>query len=770
MEVDGGWCRTDATRHGSTAVALDRAWDVGHSADGDELAMAPVPRDGAVGHARFRIEDLSQYAYAGTELPTLQPDDTVVCFEARGDAVTQLLCLELTEGDGSRWKSVVSLGTAWREYRLHVSSFSAYATDTRGEAGDCYHPERGGKMMLGFTRTMVGPGSHTFHLRGLRFRRGAVPPGRIASLRLFPTAAHDPSQWFGKQIVSREALRDISVFGSARRVGGGRLSVFAGQDLLQPAPTAVEGEWTGWSVEGWRAPRRRRKGKPPWFERLMSGGQATALPILHLTHPDGDGATVAALLTHAAGPFAGSVWASFGLDVRHAAAYADRPLRGALTSTVIACTQGVFIHRLRPTFTVRDGRVVMDAVALVQSMAPHPVETTLDVSLTCGTETVRRQSRQQQLDAKQTKPVTLLRGIALAGFDWRTFTLTARCPDLGVATASWEGDLGRALTDIGDFLVTEGLDDGKYSGTSFVDNRGARGLLGAHEITGDPRYLSSALSWGRAMLEEQREDGGYRMGYGITAKGEACYVADGGEIAVGMARLVSYAEGEERRALMASLRRYMGYRDSFRVPEGGIGVGWCLQDYGQRPIVPLDKPTRILAPERNTYTIGCTLAAAYGIAALTGAFADETAAARDADWLMARVKTLHGAFCESFVYAHAFATGEARRRRYADFLAEHFAGAVLQNGGAWWLGGGGRSSLDLNVLAYCQARLEPSPELQAEIARAACAMFSPSSPQALQRLIGHGKLTTNEWIYICFGYLSLVDTLRPMVSMEGFVP
>jgi hypothetical protein len=33
------------------------------------------------------------------------------------------------------------------------------------------------------------------------------------------------------------------------------------------------------------------------------------------------------------------------------------------------------------------------------------------------------------------------------------------------------------------------------------------------------------------MLREQREDGGYRMGYGITAKGEECYVADGGEIA-----------------------------------------------------------------------------------------------------------------------------------------------------------------------------------------------------------------------------------------------
>ena len=767
VEVDGKWCELDATLPDATEIVLHRPWTGGHSADGDELIMAPAPEGQADGCARFHVDDLSLYGYAGTELPELAPRDTVLCFEARGDAGTPLLCLELTEDDGSRWKSVVSLGTAWREYCVHVSSFSAYATDSRGGEGDCYHPERGGKFMVGFTRKMVGPGSHVFHLRRLRLCRGVVPAERIGRLRLFPAAEHDPAEWFGKQVVSRTGLPDISVFREARRVRTDVLTLAAGQDSLGPGGVPAGGDWTGWSVTGWRAPRLRKEGKPPWYERLVSGGPAAPLPVLQLADA---GTTVAAVLTHAAGPFAGSAWASFGLDARHAASYGEGPLRDALVYAIKACTQGVFIHRLRPVFAVRDGKVVMDATAFVQSMSPQGRETTLSVQLDYEGKTVLRQSRTVRLEPKQMTPVILLRGIPLADFGWQAFSLTARCPELGVTTATWELSLRQALAGIGDFLVAEGSDDGKYSGTSFVDNRGARGLLGAYEITGDARYLRSALGWGRAMLDEQREDGGYRMGYGIGPKGEACYVADGGEIAVGIARLVSYAKGDEREAFMESLRRYMGYRDSFRVPGGGIGVGWCLQDYGQRPIVPLDKPTRILAPERNTYTIGCTLAAAYAYAGLTASPVDEEGAERDADWLMARAKTLHGAFCESFVYAHAFATGEVRRRQYAGFLAENFTGPIVEDDKAWWLGGGGRSSLDLNGLAYALAHLEPSPELRAAIATAACAMFSPSSPEALQRLMAHEKLTTNEWIYICFGYLSLVDTIKPMVSMERFVP
>jgi len=80
------------------------------------------------------------------------------------------------------------------------------------------------------------------------------------------------------------------------------------------------------------------------------------------------------------------------------------------------------------------------------------------------------------------------------------------------------------------------------------------------------------------------------MGYGIGTRGESCFVADGGEIALGVARAACYATGEERRRLLASVRAYMGYRDSFRVKGGGVGVGWSATDFSKRPTVRLEKP------------------------------------------------------------------------------------------------------------------------------------------------------------------------------------
>ena len=46
-------------------------------------------------------------------------------------------------------------------------------------------------------------------------------------------------------------------------------------------------------------------------------------------------------------------------------------------------------------------------------------------------------------------------------------------------------------------------------------------------------------------------------------------------------------------------------------------MGWCKRDYGVRPIRPLEKITKIYAPELNLYTIGCTLASATMWAQLT---------------------------------------------------------------------------------------------------------------------------------------------------------
>jgi hypothetical protein len=89
---------------------------------------------------------------------------------------------------------------------------------------------------------------------------------------------------------------------------------------------------------------------------------------------------------------------------------------------------------------------------------------------------------------------------------------------------------------------------------------------------------------------------------------------------------------------------------------------------------------------------------------------------------------------------------------------------------AWWLQGGGRTALNLDGLAYVLHRLGGGPEVRAEMYRALCAMYSPQAPYSIPVVIGKGEFDHDRWIYVNFGTLGLVDVLRPMVSIDGFVP
>ena len=110
----------------------------------------------------------------------------------------------------------------------------------------------------------------------------------------------------------------------------------------------------------------------------------------------------------------------------------------------------------------------------------------------------------------------------------------------------------------------------------------------------------------------------------------------------------------------------MAYRESFRVPTGGIGVGWCLTDCGQQPRVPLQEPTRVLAP-------------------------DDTV-----------------------------------RAQYAANLRERFVDKLAGQENPWWIGSGGRSALNLHVLAYCHERLGRDPRVLTQVAKAVSAICAPS--------------------------------------------
>lgn len=704
---------------------------------------------------------MNSFAYAGTKLPPLTVPDAIFEFEARGDEATARLCVEFHEQDGSRWKRIVPLTPNWTTHRLHLAEFAAYASEGRGGEGDHLDPQRITLFLAGMTHSMNGRGERRFELRNLRFRQAEVPGAQVATTPRFVSRNLSAVRWFGAEHTSEPWLvpSPDSVVGEETAL----------PRLRRPADRhGAEGHWRVWQVGDWAPPPIPRVGgrRPPLERVLAEQHAADSTPLLEAVSPDGESLTCAVLTQHRDGPYAGSRWATFAL-----AGDGELPplVAKIVEETAQALAAGIWMQAPRPSFRVHEGNVLMDVDLPVAN--PSPRAATLTVALRVGQSPPVL--RDIALPARQAaaQRVRLAEGIPAPHLETEGLELTvevraASGPVLG--QRQFILDLPGQLREISDFMVAEAADDAKLHGYSFIDNRGMRALLGAYEIFGDRRYLETALRWGEAMVEEQREDGGYRMGYGITRRGEECYVADGGEIVVAILRLASYSEGEQRERFLASADRFMDYREDFRVPTGGIGVGWCLQDYGQRPIVPLDTPTRIYAPEVNTYTIGCTLAGAYGHAAIRGGTKLERRAETDADWLMPRARRLNGAFIESYIFAHAFATSAERRQLYADYIDQVFLRPTLATPTTWWLAGGGRHALNLDGLAYCLHRLDGGPETRAEIYRALCAMYSPQAPHSIPNVIAAGGLEHDRWIYISFGTLGLVDLLKPMVSIDGW--
>lgn len=526
----------------------------------------------------------------------------------------------------------------------------------------------------------------------------------------------------------------------------------------------LRAEVAGTQVRAWPRFADEEISVARWFgEKHVGASRELAVPCVR------DGARQAyaggSLTLLQSGPFKGGRLAAFNFPKADEAVSGESA--GALAEAARALAAGVWQQAPQPRFRADDGRLVMDVGLSLFNPSASPAE----ITVTLHTGVSEAVTRTVTLPARQRAAFELILATGLDAPRLETTPL-----ELRVETSSSAGpvlgpqrfglDARGQLRAICDFMLSRADEDGRMHGYSFIDNRGARVLAGAYDIFGDRRYLDAAMRWGRTMMAEQRADGGYRMGYGITARGEECYVADSGEIVVGVLRLAAYAEGDVRARLLDSADRYMGYRESFRVQSGGIGVGWCLHDYSQRPVQPLQELARIYAPEKNTYTIGCSLAGAYGHAALRGDPSLKQRAQTDADWLMPRTTRLNGAFIESFMFAHEFAATPERRGVYADYIKEAFVEPALAKPVEWWQHGAGRSALNLDGLVYYLHRIDNRPEIRAEIYRALCAMFSPDAPRSVSAVTAGDALGQPEWLYISYGTLGLVDFVAPLVSID----
>jgi len=767
--VDGEWVPAGVATPSPDAPASVVAdfdatipeWDLSHAGEGENVipSMVEPGADGTPRGAALSFPDLAGFAYGGIAQGAGAPDaaTSLLCFSAKGDAATTQVAVEVQETDRSRWKKVVRLTDEWRPFCIPASTFLSYATKDRGGPGDHLAPERVDRIYFGLTRGMVGGGSHTVcidQVRWCRPKREPLPP--VPPMR--SAAEADPTvQAFGSDTAAQAAEWTLPIFTPLVRIGKAT-SLRADRNGWLAGVAPIEAELSGYEV---RIPTALPPDDP---KSLSIGGRRAGRYVSLLSAYDAAGNRL--------GPIAGAflpagkaqlkaVWACSGVDNADLLQLLG-PAAGDLLARVAEVAAGApALSELDVDFSA-DERDATRLVVVGRARGREGRAATYHISLDAGERSCRLQDYEGKLPNRF--HLALLHDGVTVPYAFRIALESRALTDRSEVVVDPKDTLLRLV----DWLVANQKPDGTFSGISFEDNRAARGLLGAFEITGDTRYRDAAIRWGQEMLRLQREDGGYRMGYGITKKGEECYVADGGEIAIAIARLTSYTEGTERQRFVDSLQAYMGYRESFREDNGAIGVGWCLQDYSKRPIMPLDTPTRIYAGEQNTYTIGCTLAAACAHAKITGRPEDLRMALRDTEWLLSHYKSLSGAAMESAIWAHHYIADADLSRRIEDHLRESFYPRITNPEDRGWLKGGGRSVLDLDGIAYWLKNVDQTAPMRAAHGRWLYALGGSNSTSRIEDLLDGRHLKSDDKRFLCFAAVALADAVQPMVSMTDF--
>jgi hypothetical protein len=733
------------------------------SVDRPEISQMKLITEAGNTALQLLSPDMQSYEYVAVEGPATDDTHPILRFRARGDADTKLLCIEPRETDGSRWKAVVPLTTQWQTYRLHTARFRSYASPERGKPGDYLHPERVKTLHFGYTVSMVGKGPRSVTIDDLAWEPGVSAQALSTVYPIAGEQSTDLDRHFGTDLAPLPGrplpvLRDIVPLAKGAQL----------RALAPLAPPSPRGAARGWTAEGldddlltaWATNRGSRLSVP---RRAL--GRSSVL--LEATTPDGAAQPAFSLIVHSRGDFTGLRLALSGVEQPDLYPSTNPGAATALVRLVRALMDGALLCVVEPEFTVTPAGAQLGLFAEVVpapgSTAPVSLQAKVQ-SLVDGVPTsvlAEGKATAQPQGKGPTRTQVLSMGldqINPLAYSYTTEVTAGGTGQDGVRSVVNVAATARALAD--DFVRRQ-QPDGTFGGVSFIDSRATNMLLAMSKITGEKRYADAALRWGQAMLARQREDGGYRMGYGIFPDGEECFVADGGEIAMGMMRLAMDGPEAERSKFRDSLARYLAFREDFRCPEGGIGVGYCRTDYGVRPSVPLKEIKRIYAPEMNTYTIGCTIGTAAAYAAIFGTAEQQAQAAADVRWLLARSTGIYGSASENLSWAHRCLPDPQLRKEIEDAMREGTVTRLAGSRRPWWLESAGRTALTCFALGYAQRNYAPGAATTAEWARSLNAFCSDTSPTSLWRLMRQEKWIMNDWIYACYASIGLVDALSP---------
>ena len=161
-----------------------RSWRRGTNMPKSPSAVALQDRS-----LRFDIKGLTGWDTFSANIPAPPPQQTLLCFRARGDAATSQMTVEMDEQDGSRWIAVVELTPRWKNYALPPDRFAQW--EAKAIHKTAFTPARAAKLSFGLAANFnprVAKGDHTFWVDSIGTasnRLTAIDLSRKVDLNIF---------------------------------------------------------------------------------------------------------------------------------------------------------------------------------------------------------------------------------------------------------------------------------------------------------------------------------------------------------------------------------------------------------------------------------------------------------------------------------------------------------------------------------------------------------------------------------------------------------
>ena len=722
---------------------------------------------------RAHVSDLADWFYVAVPLKdTGDRRDGVISFWAKGDAYTDKLCLELVEEDGSRWKYFVRLAPGWRQYSVQMERFAVYASPARSALGDRFRPEKAVRLKLGLYRALFeGTRPRTFWIDEVERRADLHEPEE-------PLSAH-LAEWAAQYayLRARPPAQALGVVQRLRRVSKAAAITAAPDQHIAPSDLRLTRSVAGWEVT-----------PITWLRhgsRWSSGTTRCARHVPLLTALDANGrpvGTLASLVMHYRGPYRGAALAFFSIDSEDMLDIADPALIQTVVRAIRALTERTFVFDVEPRFAPKQDKLVQTWQICAANLTTGP--RTLSVNVSPHGQAGAR-TKTIALDAGGVQRLSI--DCEGATLDPMQFGVRVRLECRGevvdelVARATALDGLSAA----GNWILANQKPEGQFSRFYYADTYGARALRVLGKLTGRTAYTDAGLRLADMLVRDQRDDGGWWVGYGPP--GECVFVADDGCIALALVQLAPYVDGHRRQAYLQAARNFIRYRESFRITDevarsleaeygrghkgillGGLGVGYVRTDYFAGGRYP--KAHREM--RQFPWTLHCSLAFLGGLHAATEDSSYRALAVQDTNWFLARVAEAKDSVTspyanEAAVWILDTIDDPGIQRRLREELTKCFGQAMAKGRRTWWTSSGGRGALLLPGLVYCSRCLPPSAARQAALLQAVWSLCAESSPLSIQNTIERHPTTTNgeAVMYICFSSLGLAELLEPRSTL-----